>query len=265
MISGDRHADDLRLLLAVRLLRRYPYQGHPMTPEPDFTPLTFERLPVDEQLARSREFLARMRTRRSVRHFSQEPVPLELVANAVAAAGSAPSGANQQPWTFVVVSDPEIKRQIRLAAEREEKESYERRMSAEWLAALAPLGTDWHKPHLEDAPYLIVAFVQAYGLSVDSASGEQQRIKHYYSLESVGIAVGTLLCSLHYAGLATLTHTPSPMGFLSDILQRPSNERAFVVIPVGYPAEDAVVPIIEKKPLEEIMVHISPNATREDR
>ncbi len=217
--------------------------------------LVFERLSPDEQVARSREFLDRMRTRRTVRDFSSEPVPFELIANAIAAAGSAPSGANQQPWTFVVVSNPDLKRQIRAAAEAEEKLSYEQRMSAEWLEALAPLGTDWHKPHLEDAPYLIVVFRQAYGLKRDPISGEEVRIKHYYTEESVGIAVGLLLASLHLAGLATLTHTPNPMAFLSTILQRPANERAYVIIPVGYPAADARVPAISKKSLDEIMVH----------
>jgi iodotyrosine deiodinase len=211
-------------------------------------PLEFERLTPGEQLARSREFLVRVRTRRSVREFSREPVRFELVANAVAAAGTAPSGANQQPWTFVVVSDPEVKRQIRLAAEAEEREAYEHRMTEEWLRALEPLGTDWRKPHIEDASYVIVVFEQAYGLE-----GER-RWKHYYAKESVGIAVGLLLASLHLAGLATLTHTPSPMGFLARILDRPRNERAFCLIPVGYPADGATVPKLEKKPLEEILV-----------
>jgi nitroreductase len=218
-----------------------------------FITLDFARLSPDEQIARSRAFLERMRTRRSVRDFSPEPVPFELVENAVAAAATAPSGAHQQPWTFVVVSNPAIKRQIRLAAEAEEKESYERRMSAEWLEALAPLGTDWRKPHLEDAPYLIVVFRQAYGV-VTGADGVPTRIKHYYTEESVGIAVGVLLCSLHHAGLATLTHTPSPMGFLAEILQRPPNERAYVVIPVGYPAPGARVPDLRRKPVEEVLI-----------
>lgn len=225
-----------------------------MTESTGFIPLNFEQLPADTALARSREFLARMRTRRTVRDFSTEPVPFELIANAIATAASAPSGANQQPWTFAVVSDPDLKRQIRVAAEAEERESYERRMSAEWLAALAPLGTDWHKPHLEDAPYLIIVFAQAHGWETNPESGEQTRVKHYYVAESVGIAVGMLLASLHSAGLATLTHTPNPMGFLSEILKRPSNERAYVVIPVGYPAPDAQVPNIRKKPLDEVMV-----------
>lgn len=224
-----------------------------MHTEAAFTPLAFERLPPEEQLAQSRAFLARMRTRRSVRNFSTEPVPMELIENAVAAAATAPSGANQQPWTLVVVADPALKRQIRAAAEAEERESYERRMSEEWKAALAPLGTDWHKPHLEDAPYLIVVFQQVYGLETD-ADGQPRKIKHYYTTESVGIAVGMLLASLHLAGLATLTHTPSPMGFLSDVLERPPNERAYVVIPVGYPAADAQVPDIARKPLRDVLI-----------
>ncbi|MCB9461696.1 MAG: nitroreductase family protein [Anaerolineaceae bacterium] len=217
--------------------------------------LNFTRLSLEEQLKRSRQFLDDMRKRRTVREFSTEPVPPELIENAIATAGRAPSGANQQPWTFVAVSDPAIKKQIRQAAEVEEKESYERRMSQEWLDALAPLGTDWHKPHLEDAPYLIVVFRQAYG--VDE---EGNRIKHYYVDESVGIACGMLLASLHLAGLATLTHTPSPMKFLSDVLNRPENERATMIVAVGYPAENATVPDIHKKSLDEIMVTFSADA-----
>jgi iodotyrosine deiodinase len=210
--------------------------------------LRFERLEPEEQLARSRAFLARMRERRTVREFSREPVPFELIENAIATAGTAPSGAHQQPWTFAVVSDPETKRRLRAAAEDEERRNYEGRMSEEWLQALARLGTDWRKPHIEDAPYVIVVFEQAYGLDGD------RKLKHYYVRESVGIAVGLLLASLHVAGLATLTHTPSPMGFLARELGRPPNERAYVLIPVGYPAEGATVPDIERKPLAEIMV-----------
>ena len=212
-------------------------------------PLAFERLPADEQLARSRRFLERLRTRRSVRHFSEDAVPYELVANAIAAAGTAPSGAHQQPWTFVVVSDPEAKRRIREAAEDEERRSYEGRMPNEWLEALRPLGTDWRKAHIEDAPYVVVVFEQAYGVRPDGT-----KIKHYYVKESVGIAVGLMLASLHEAGLATLTHTPSPMGFLREILGRPENERPYVLIPVGYPEADCVVPDLERKPLAEILV-----------
>ena len=225
-----------------------------MPKEPKFEPLNFERLNPAEQFQRSREFTQRLLKRRSVRHFSRAPVPVELIENAIRAAGSAPSGANQQPWTFVVISDPALKRQIRIAAEAEEKESYERRMSQEWLEALAPLGTDWRKPHIEDAPYVIVVFRQAYGIRTHPAADEEARYRHYYSEESVGIAVGFLLAALHVAGLATLTHTPSPMKFLSQILERPANERAFVLIPVGYPAAEAEVPAISKKPLAEIMI-----------
>lgn len=226
-----------------------------MSRQAQYMPLDFQRLSPEEQLARSHQFRQQMSTRRTVRMFSTEPVPYALIENAVATAATAPSGANQQPWTFVVVSSPDIKRQIRQAAEAEERESYEHRMSAEWLDALAHLGTDWHKPHLEDAPYLIVVFRQAYGLEID-ADGTEKKIKHYYSEESVGIAVGMLLCSLHLAGLATLTHTPSPMAFLTEILKRPSNERPYVLIPVGYPTPDATVPVITKKPLESVLVRV---------
>jgi nitroreductase len=219
-------------------------------------PLDFRRLPVEEQLARAREFTAWMRTRRTVRHFSAEPVPYEIIESAVAAAASAPSGANRQPWTFVVVSDPGVKRKIREAAEAEERESYEHRMPDDWLEALAPLGTDWHKEFLEIAPYLIIVFRQDYGLTVD-AHGTERHIKHYYVMESVGIACGFLLAALHWAGLATLTHTPSPMGFLATILNRPKNEKPYLLIPVGYPAPDAMVPKIEKKPLDEVLIPLS--------
>jgi nitroreductase len=217
--------------------------------EPRFVPLEFERLDEREQLARSRAFLAEMQRRRTVRAFSTDSVPYELVANAVAAAGTAPSGAHQQPWTFVVVADQDVKRRIREAAEEEERRSYESRMPDEWLEALRPLGTDWRKAHIEDAPFVVVVFEQAYGLRPDGS-----KIKHYYVKESVGIAVGLLLASLHRSGLATLTHTPSPMGFLREILERPENERPYVLIPVGYPADGCTVPELERKPLAEILV-----------
>lgn len=220
-----------------------------MTDEPRFVPLRFSRLPEDEQLARSRAFLERMRGRRTVREFSPEPVPDELIENAIATAGTAPSGAHQQPWTFVVVSDPGVKARIRAAAEEEERRSYESRMPDEWLEALRRLGTDWRKPHIEDAPCLIVVFEQAYGYRPDGT-----KIKHYYVRESVGIAVGLLLASLHEAGLATLTHTPSPMGFLREILGRPENERPYVLVPVGYPAPGCTVPDLERKAPDEILV-----------
>ena len=227
-----------------------------MSTEPLFEPLEFDRLDLEEQVRRSREFLSHMLKRRSVREFSSEPVPIELIENAIRIAGSAPSGANQQPWTFVVIRDRAIKREIRIAAEAEEKDSYERRMSQEWLDALAHLGTDWRKPHIEDAPYVIVVFRQAYGFARDEISGEEKRVMHYYSEESVGIAVGFLLAALHISGLATLSHTPSPMKFLTQILNRPANERPYVLIPVGYPAAEAKVPAITKKSLDQILVNV---------
>jgi iodotyrosine deiodinase len=210
-------------------------------------PLAFARLEPEDALQRSRAVLELMQTRRSVRHFSPEPVAWELIENALRTAGTAPSGANQQPWSFVVVGDPAVKAEIREAAEHEERLLYEQRASQEYLGAIEPIGTDALKPHLTDAPYLIVVFEQAYGLEEDGS-----KRKHYYVRESVGIAVGFLLTSLHAAGLATLTHSPSPMGFLTRILRRPENERPFIVLPVGYPAENAEVPTLTKKPLEEI-------------
>jgi nitroreductase len=202
-------------------------------------------VPAEQALARSRAFLEVMRTRRTVREFSDRPVPLELVRNAVATAATAPSGANLQPWRFVVVADPERKRRLRAAAEQEERAFYGSRASAEWLAALEPLGTDWHKPFLETAPYVIVVFEVHKG---------PHSPRPYYAKESVGIAVGLLLASLHQAGLATLTHTPSPMRWLNEILDRPAEERAFVVVPVGYAAEGATVPDIDRKRLDEVLV-----------
>jgi len=216
--------------------------------KPKFQRLQFERKKPEDQHYLGKGFLERMKQRRSVRHFSPEPVPLDLIELAIKAASTAPSGANQQPWRFVVIRDPEVKRSIREAAEAEEKENYERRFPSEWLDALEPFGTDWHKEFLETAPYLIAVFRIDYGLD-----GER-KIKHYYVQESVGIAAGVLLTALHVMGLATLTHTPSPMGFLSEILERPQNERPFLLIPVGYPAEDCEVPAIEKKNLEDVMI-----------
>jgi iodotyrosine deiodinase len=228
-----------------------------MVQQAQYHPLDFTYLSPEEQHQRSREFLETMSKRRTVRDFSTHPVPFELIENAIKVAASAPSGANQQPWTFVVVSNPDLKRQIRVAAEAEERESYERRMSAEWKEALAHLGTDWHKPHLEDAPYLIIVFRQAYRIEIDAQTGEEKHIKHYYSEESVGIAVGMLLAALHLSGLATLTHTPNPMKFLSEILQRPPNERAYVVIPVGYPTDGANVPVLTKKSTAQYLIRFS--------
>ena len=213
-------------------------------------PLAYDRPAADDALARSRDFLELMRRRRSVRLFSREPVPEELVRNAIETAGTAPSGAHLQPWTFVVVSDRELKRRIRDAAEEAERDFYEKLAPADWLEALRPLGTDFVKQHLTDAPHVIAVFEQAYGLDPSGA-----KRKHYYAKESVGIAVGLLLASLHTAGLVALTHTPSPMGFLRRILSRPANERPFVLIPVGYPAPNCIVPDLDRKPLDEIVLY----------
>lgn len=211
-------------------------------------PLRFERLTPEEQFRAVKEFLERLKTRRSVRSFSSEPVPIELIETAIRCAASAPSGANKQPWRFVVVQDPQIKRRIREAAEAEERDNYERRFPDEWLEDLAQFGTDWRKEFLETAPYLIAVFALDYELD-----GETKR-KNYYVQESAGLAAGFLLAALHLSGLVALTHTPSPMGFLRDILQRPKNERPFLLIPVGYPAPDASVPSIRKKDLSEVMI-----------
>ena len=214
-------------------------------------PLAFSRPPDEVALRDSRAFLDLMRRRRSVRHFSADAVPRELIENALRTAGTAPSGANQQPWSFVVISDRGIKERIRTAAEREEELLYTRRASEEYLHAIEPIGTDAVKPHLTDAPFLIAAFEQAWGQADDGS-----KRKHYYVRESVGIAVGLLIAALHNAGLATLTHAPSPMGFLKEILGRPANERPFLLLPVGYPADGAAVPTLDKKPLEQIATFV---------
>jgi nitroreductase len=200
---------------------------------------------------RAAAFRAEMQRRRTVRRFSSRPVPREIIEDCLLTAGAAPSGANLQPWRFVVVSDPDIKRQIREAAEKEEHEFYHGRAPQEWLDALAPLGTDENKSFLETAPYLIVIFAQTYGLLPDG-----RKVKNYYVTESVGIATGMLITAIHHAGLVALTHTPSPMGFLNTILDRPENERPFLVLVVGYPADNAVVPVISKKSLEEIATFV---------
>jgi len=211
-----------------------------------------EPLPEPEMLRRAQDFHALMQRRRTVRDFDPRPVPREVIAACIAAAGTAPSGANQQPWHFVAVSDLEVKRRIRLAAEAEEREFYERRAPEEWLTALQPIGTDWHKPFLETAPWLIAIFVQKWGRAVDGS-----KVKHYYPAESVGIATGLLITALHTARLATLTHTPSPMGFLNEILGRPADaERPFLLLVVGHPAADARVPAIERKEPAAIMTWI---------
>lgn len=226
-----------------------------MTEEPKFVPLEFDRLSPEEQSRRVKDFFEIMDRRRTVRHFSSEPVPRALIEWAIRTANTAPSGAHQQPWRFVLVSDPEVKHLIKEAAEEEERDNYERRFPEEWKQALARLGTDWHKEFLEIAPYLIVVFRIDYGIG-DADGGAPVKFKHYYVQESVGIAVGMLLAGLHNAGLATLTHTPSPMKFLREILERPVNETPFVVIPVGYPAEGATVPNLERKSLDEILISI---------
>jgi iodotyrosine deiodinase len=200
---------------------------------------------------RASEFYEDIRRRRTVREFSERPVAREVIEDCLRAAGTAPNGANMQPWHFVVVSDATMKRQIRVAAEREEYEFYHHKAPQEWLDALAPLGTNEHKPFLEIAPYLIVIFVQTYGVLPDG-----RKVKHYYAQESVGIATGILITAIHHAGLVSLTHTPSPMGFLNEMLGRPSHERPFLILVVGYPAQDATVPIITKKPLEELATFV---------
>lgn len=213
-----------------------------------FLPYQGARYAELEMLQRSREFYQYMDKRRTLRLFSDAPVPREVIENILMTASSAPSGAHKQPWTFCVVSDPAIKTQIREAAEKEEYVNYHGRMSEEWLEDLERFGTDWHKPFLETAPYLIVVFKKSYDLE-----GEDKR-KNYYVNESVGIAAGFLLAAIHHAGLAALTHTPSPMNFLQKILNRPDNERPFLLIPVGYPAEAATVPDIRRKGPEEVIV-----------
>jgi nitroreductase len=215
--------------------------------------LDFERLGEEEGRARVRALVASLRRRRSVRDFAPDPVPLDLVDAAIEAAATAPSGANRQPWRFVVVRDAELKRRIRDAAEAEEREFYKRRATPEWLADLAPLGTDWRKPFLESAPFLIVVFAVDHEPEI-LADGTTRSRKNYYVQESVGIAVGLLLTALHTAGLATLTHTPSPMRFLAQILGRPRHERPYVLIPVGYPAPGACVPDVRRRPLGEVRV-----------
>jgi nitroreductase len=215
-------------------------------------PLSQHRSYPDEEMTRrARSFYEDVARRRSVRHFSQRPVPEEVIEECVRAAGTAPSGAHKQPWHFVVVSDPKVKRRIREAAEAEEREFYGRRAPQEWLEALAPLGTNEKKPFLEDAPFLIAVFARSYGVG-----DEGERQKHYYVQESVGIATGILITALHRAGLACLTHTPSPMGFLSQLLGRPGSERPFLILVVGHPAPDAVVPDLQRKQLGEIATFV---------
>ena len=210
-----------------------------------FSELKIERVESPEMLERTANYLENMKTRRSVRDFSSESIPIDVIKNIVSSASSAPSGANKEPWKFCIVKDPELKKKIREAAEAEEQENYDHRFPTEWLEELNQFGTDWHKEFLEEAPYLIVIFKQVYDLI-----GEKQT-KNYYVNESVGIAAGFLLTAIHNAGLVALTHTPSPMRFLEKILKRPNNERAFLLIPVGYPKKGAKVPDLKKKSFDE--------------
>jgi nitroreductase len=216
--------------------------------KPEFIPLK-RRPPIseNEMITNSNNFYIEMKERRTIRDFSDKPVPKEVIKNCIKTAGTAPSGANMQPWHFVVVSDPQIKKEIRIAAEKEEYDFYHNRAPEEWLNALAPFGTDEHKPFLETAPYLIVIFEQKYGVTENG-----QKVKHYFTAESVGIATGMLITALHRVGLATLTHTPSPMRFLNEILKRPENEKPFLLLVVGFPADKAQVPKIKRKTLNEI-------------
>jgi len=220
------------------------------SPAPVFSPLsTYVEYSPEEMLDRSQAFAALMQRRRTVRQFSDRPVPRAVMDACLEAAGTAPSGANLQPWHFVVISDPSTKHAIRVAAEREEQKFYAI-APPEWLAALAPLGTDAHKPYLEQAPYLIAIFAQRHGTSETGA-----RVPHYYVMESVGIATGILITAFHHAGLVTLTHTPNPMGFLNRLLDRPGSERPVMILVVGYPAPDARVPQITRKPLKDIVTY----------
>ena len=215
-------------------------QQIPLPPLPEYS--------LEEMLQESLAFYRKLNNRRTIRDFSDKPIEREVIENCIRTAGTAPSGANMQPWHFVLILDPKIKKKIRISAEKEEKEFYKTRAPKEWLEALAPLGTNNIKPYLETAPHLIAIFMQRYGKLPDG-----RRVKHYYGLESVGIATGMLITAIHNAGLASLTHTPSPMGFLNEILDRPKNERPFLLLVVGHPAEDARVPDIKRKDISEIM------------
>lgn len=216
---------------------------------PPFVPLAHRRLPPEEMLRRARDFQLEMSRRRSTRVFSDAPVPRELIELAVRTAASAPSGAHQQPWTWAIVGDPALKARIREAAEAEERENYGGRMPPEWIEALAPLGTDFVKDHITTAPWVVVLFRQMYGVTA-----EGKRRTFYYTTESCGIAAGFFLAAVHHMGLASLTHTPSPMGFLGALLGRPENEKPFLLMPVGYPHEEATVPNLRRKPLEDVSV-----------
>ena len=213
-----------------------------------FVPYTGTTYSEHEMIQRSKDYYSHMNKRRTLREFSNRPVPRTVIENIIMTASSAPSGAHKQPWTFCIVGDPQIKKQIRAAAEKEEYQNYHGRMSEEWLEDLVPFGTDWNKPFLEIAPYLIIIFKKAYDLN------DSQKSKNYYVNESVGLAAGFLLTAIHNAGLVALTHTPSPMNFLQKILNRPENERPFLLIPVGYPSEEATIPQLSRKSLKDVAV-----------
>jgi nitroreductase len=213
-----------------------------------YEPLQFTRYEPNTMIERARAFYVELDARRTTRHFAPEAVSRELIELAIQTAGTAPSGANRQPWRFVAVDDPDIKARMRVAAEAEERENYHGRMPKEWREALEPLGTDEHKAHITDAPWVIVVFKQLYEIGVSA-----ERIKNYYVDESVGIAVGLFIAAIHHMGLVTLTHTPSPMAFLAQLLRRPDNERAYMLLPVGYPCGDAMVPAIRRRGLADIL------------
>ncbi len=218
---------------------------------PEFVDYSLPKSSEAEMQQRGEAFFRLLSGRRSVRNFSPEPVPRKLIELAIAAASSSPSGAHRQPWRFVAISDQETKRRIRVAAEAEERESYQGRMPSEWLEALKPIGTDWQKPYLEVVPWIVVIFEELYGIDADGT-----RRKNYYVKESVGMACGLFVAALHNMGLASLTHTPSPMAFLSKILERPPNEKPYVLIPVGYPAQDCQVPNLRRKILDDVAVWV---------
>ncbi|MDZ7772638.1 MAG: nitroreductase family protein [Balneolaceae bacterium] len=222
-------------------------ESYPFVPHEDY-----REYPVAEMRERARSYYEDLARRRTVRDFSERPVPREIIEDCLLAAGTAPNGANMQPWHFVAVSDPVIKSRIREAAEEEEREFYENRATDEWLKALEPLGTDADKVFLEKAPWLVAIFSESYGYA-----GDGEKVRNYYVKESVGIATGMLITAVHHAGLASLTHTPSPMGFLNEILGRPDNERPFLLLVVGYPEEDVRVPDIDKKSLDEISTFLT--------
>ena len=245
--SADDAAGSAKLLSMTRY--EFPYPAPELRARHPFVPLDFERFTEDEMRGRADDFHEVMDRRRSVRMLSDEPVPFDLIATAVRTASTAPSGAHHQPWRFVVTGDPEVKRRIREAAESEERTNYEAgRINEEWRRELEPLGTDWHKEFLEVAPWIVVLFEERYGIRDDGSKRH-----HYYVKESCGIAAGMFVTALHHMGLATLTHTPSPMKFLTRLLGRPANERPFVLFPVGYPEPGSLVPDLRRKPLDEVL------------